>query len=227
MKKNLLLVLLSVSMASLLLSCKDDPAPVPSVTAFTPDNGVKGGTVTITGTNFSTTPANNIVKFNETIAVVTASTSTSITTTVPDGATSGTVSVTVGDQTGTSTATFRVDLLFKATLNGANERPTANTSTATGSATLTFNNTTKIFTVVVTYTSLTTAATNGHIHKGAADVAGGAVFGFPSPWTSPINYTSAALTAAQEADLLGALNYVNIHSSTYPGGEIRGQLIKQ
>ncbi len=44
-------------------------------------------TVTITGTNFSTTPANNTVKFNGTTSVVTACTATSITTTVPLGAT--------------------------------------------------------------------------------------------------------------------------------------------
>lgn len=227
MKKKLLLVLITASISSLLFSCKDDEVPVPTITSFTPENGVKDATVTITGTNFSTTPASNIVKFNGTAAVVTASTATSITTTVPAGSTTGTISVDVGGQIVTSTATFRVDLLYKATLNGANERPTANTSTATGTATLTLNNETKIFTLVVTYTGLSAAATNGHIHKGAADVAGGAVFPFASPFTSPINYTSIALTAAQEADLNATLYYVNIHSSTYPGGEIRGQLVKQ
>ena len=227
MKKKLLLVLITASISSLLFSCKDDEVPVPTITSFTPENGVKETTVTITGTNFSTTPASNIVKFNGTAAVVTASTATSITTTVPAGATTGTISVDVGGQIVTSTATFRVDLLYKATLNGANERPTANTSTATGTATLILNNETKIFTIVVTYTGLSAAVSNGHIHKGAADVAGGAVFAFASPWTSPINYTSVAITPAQEADLNATLYYVNIHSSTYPGGEIRGQLVKQ
>ncbi|MFM8833453.1 MAG: IPT/TIG domain-containing protein, partial [Cytophagales bacterium] len=38
-----------------------------------------GTSVTITGTNFSTTPANNVVKFNGVTATVTASTATSIT----------------------------------------------------------------------------------------------------------------------------------------------------
>jgi hypothetical protein len=34
------------------------------------------------------------------------------------------------------------------------------------------------------------------------------------------------LTAAQEADLNAGLNYVNVHTSVFPGGEIRGQIIR-
>ena len=225
MKRKLLFVLFSAAIASILICCKEDSVtPPPTIISFTPTDGVVAATVTITGTNFSTTPATNIVKFNGTEAIVTASTETSITTSVPAGATSGTISVTVGDQTATSTATFRADMLFKATLNGANERPNPNTSTATGSATLTYNNESNVFTIVVTYSGMT--ATASHIHKGEATVSGGVIFGF-SPVTSPINYTSAALTAAQETDLLAGLYYVNVHSSTFPGGEIRGQLIMQ
>jgi hypothetical protein len=113
------------------------------------------------------------------------------------------------------------NLVFKATMNGASEVP-QNASTATGSATLTFNEDTKIFTVVVTFTGVT--ATNGHIHKGAVGVSGGPVYPFAAPYVSPINYTSVALDATQEADLKAGLYYVNIHSAAYSGGEIRGQL---
>ena len=65
------------------------------------------------------------------------------------------------------------------------------------------------------------------IHKGAVGVPGGVVFGFPAPITSPIDYTSVALDSTQQADLNANMYYVNIHSAAYPGGEIRGQLIKQ
>jgi hypothetical protein len=116
------------------------------------------------------------------------------------------------------------DVIFKATINGASETP-ANASTATGTATLTFNTDTKIFSIVVTFSGIT--ATASHIHKGDVGVAGNVIFPFPTPITSPINYTSAALDASQEADLNANLYYVNIHSAAYPGGEIRGQLIKQ
>lgn len=116
------------------------------------------------------------------------------------------------------------DLIFKATLNGASETP-SNASTATGDATLTFNQTTKIFTIVVNFTGIT--ATAAHIHKGAVGVAGGVIFGFPSPIVSPINYTSAALDSTQVADLKSDMYYVNVHSEAYPAGEIRGQLVQQ
>ena len=126
-----------------------------------------------------------------------------------------------------STTTPDPNITFKATLNAANERPTPNASTATGSATLVFNNTTKIFTVTVTYTGLTGTATASHIHKGDVTVAGSVIFGFSSVTVSPIVYTSAALDATQEADLKASMYYVNIHTAANPGGEIRGQLIQQ
>lgn len=115
------------------------------------------------------------------------------------------------------------NVTFLAVLNGVSEVP-ANPSTTTGTATLTFNTTTKVFTITVTHNI--TTPTNGHIHKGAAGVSGAVVFPF-SALTSPITYTSAALDAAQEADLNANLYYVNIHTAAYAGGEIRGQLIKQ
>lgn len=116
------------------------------------------------------------------------------------------------------------NVIFMATINGSSEVP-SNASTATGTATLTFNKDTKVFNVVVNFSGVT--ATASHIHKGEPSVSGGVVFGFTSPVTSPINYTSVALDAAQETDLFANMYYVNIHSTAFPGGEIRGQLIKQ
>ena len=116
------------------------------------------------------------------------------------------------------------NVTFKATINGSSEEP-VNASTATGTATLTYNKDTKIFTVVVNFSGIT--ATGAHIHKGDMGVSGPVVFGFTSPVTSPINYTSVALDATQDADLNANMYYVNIHSAAFPGGEIRGQLIKQ
>ena len=114
-------------------------------------------------------------------------------------------------------------LTFNATLSGAAEVP-SNASSATGTATLLFDTITKIFVLKVTYSGLTSSA--GHIHKAAAGASGGVVFPFPS-FTSPVDYTSVALTAQQEADLRANLYYVNIHSSAFAAGEIRGQLLKQ
>ena len=132
-----------------------------------------------------------------------------------------------GGVTTSSVINVAVDPTFKATLTGANERPTPNTSTATGTSTLILNTDTKIFTVSTTYAGLTGTATASHIHKGDATVAGGVIFPFTNVTVSPILYTSTAIDASQEADLRAGLWYANVHTALNPGGEIRGQLIKQ
>jgi hypothetical protein len=111
---------------------------------------------------------------------------------------------------------------FTATLNGANEEhPTG--SAATGSAVGNYNSDTKELNLTITYTGLTPSA--GHIHKGAVGVSGGVIFPFASVATSPIVFI-AVLDATQEADLMAGLYYVNLHTAAFPGGEIRGQLVK-
>ncbi|MEN9655148.1 MAG: hypothetical protein RL311_56, partial [Bacteroidota bacterium] len=60
-------------------------AQVPTITSFSPTSAAVGATVTITGTGFNTTAANNVVYFDGVKAAVTASTSTSLTVTVPSG----------------------------------------------------------------------------------------------------------------------------------------------
>jgi gliding motility-associated-like protein len=97
---------------------------VPTLTSFTPGAAVSGASVTITGTNFHITPANNVVKFNGTLAVVTASTSTSISTSVPAGATTGPITVMVGCNTATSATNFTVPVptgIVSVTVNGTNQ----------------------------------------------------------------------------------------------------------
>jgi hypothetical protein len=107
-----------------------------------------------------------------------------------------------------------------ATLSGASEVP-ANPSTATGKAEGTYNNDTNELKLTITYQGVTPTA--WHIHKAAAGTNGGVLFDFGNTFTSPYNYTTT-LTEEQEADLKAGMYYVNIHSATYKGGEIRGQL---
>jgi uncharacterized repeat protein (TIGR03803 family)/YD repeat-containing protein len=61
-----------------------------SVTGYTPQSGIAGDRVTITGSRFS----NPTVEFNGALATVTDKTATSITVTVPSGATTGSLVVT-------------------------------------------------------------------------------------------------------------------------------------
>ena len=80
----------------------------PSITSFTPTSGPIGTTVTITGTNFDATPANNIVYFGATRATVTSATATQLTVTVPVGATYQPITVQVAGLTGFSSKPFVV-----------------------------------------------------------------------------------------------------------------------
>jgi len=82
---------------------RNNPVFPPKITSFTPTSGAVGAIVTITGTGFNTTPANNIVFFGATRATVTAATATSLTVTVPTGATFGAITVL---NTGTSLAAY-------------------------------------------------------------------------------------------------------------------------
>ncbi len=61
--------------------------PLAQIASFTPTSGPVGTAVTISGTGFSSTPANNIVYFGATRAAVTAASATQLTVTVPIGAT--------------------------------------------------------------------------------------------------------------------------------------------
>ena len=80
-----------------------------AVFAFTPSHGEAGTEVTIQGQGFSTTLANDAVKFNGTTATVLSATATQIVTEVPAGATTGPISVTVSSATAQSTTSFVVD----------------------------------------------------------------------------------------------------------------------
>ncbi|MBC7921148.1 MAG: IPT/TIG domain-containing protein, partial [Ferruginibacter sp.] len=71
------------------------PVPPPRITGVRPDRGVADVAVIITGENFSTTLANNAVKFNGKPATVTRATATQLTALVPAHAGTGTVEVVV------------------------------------------------------------------------------------------------------------------------------------
>jgi hypothetical protein len=71
----------------------DHPFSPPTITSFSPESGPIGNVVTITGTNFSTTPSENIVYFGATKASVTTAATTELTVTVPSGTTYEPISV--------------------------------------------------------------------------------------------------------------------------------------
>ena len=97
--------LICVTVAGL-LGCSADifSVPVPTISSFGPINGEVGSTVTIEGTNFDSTPANNSVLFNGVSASVVSATATELTVRVPD-ATTGPISVAVNGGTPVASTT--------------------------------------------------------------------------------------------------------------------------
>jgi hypothetical protein len=80
----------------------------PVISSFSPASGPVGTVVTITGNNFNTTPANNIVFFGAVKAVVNTASANSLTVTAPAGTTYQPITVTTGGLTGYSNKPFVV-----------------------------------------------------------------------------------------------------------------------
>jgi hypothetical protein len=116
-------------------------------------------------------------------------------------------------------------ITLKAALKGSNEVP-PNNSPASGEATATFDTQTKTLTWTITFKDLTGPAVAAHFHgPGEPGKNAGIVLPFKSA-QSPIEGT-ATLTDAQVADLIAGKWYANIHTAANPGGELRGQMVKQ
>jgi hypothetical protein len=155
---------------------------------------------------------------------------------------------------GFSSAAHATVTNYTTTLSGAKEVP-PNTSPGTGTATVLINDVYNEMRVHVDFSGLVGPTTASHIHCCTADpLTGTAAVATTVPTFSmfPLNVTAGTYDmtldllsassynpafvsahggtlALAEADLLAGLAagtaYLNIHSSTYPAGEIRGFLI--
>ncbi|HRI86499.1 MAG TPA: CHRD domain-containing protein [Ignavibacteria bacterium] len=112
-------------------------------------------------------------------------------------------------------------------LSGTQEVP-PNASPGTGTLTGTYNDVTNTLVFSVVFSGLTGTTTAAHFHGPAAVGVNAGVrigyTGFPVGITSGVYSNNFVLTASNETELLGNLWYANIHSSTFPGGELRGQV---
>jgi hypothetical protein len=135
---------------------------------------------------------------------------------------------------------------FRAQMTGAAETP-ANTTTGSGTFTATLDTVTNIFTYDITFQGLTSNVNNGHIHGPAiATVAAGTTINYNTWPGATFSFgaqagtahgvatltAATAITATMSGDslkklLFAGLTYSNIHTVNNPGGEIRGQILKQ
>ena len=115
-----------------------------------------------------------------------------------------------------------------ATLSGAQERPVPVSTPGTGTVTGSYNNINKRLFYTITWSGLTANVIAMHFHgpAGPEEVAPPVIgiMGFPPSPSGTIS-GNVVLTADQENQLLNGQWYFNIHTPTYPGGEIRGQVV--
>jgi hypothetical protein len=126
--------------------------------------------------------------------------------------------------------------VFRATLGGANALP-ANSSQATGTATVTLDADAGLVTISMGFSGLTQAYTSVHLHGPAETTttgpqlitiamagSGGYDGGTPGSTAAQFNNRELEVNATQIADLRAGRWYADVHNARYPGGEIRGQL---
>jgi hypothetical protein len=116
---------------------------------------------------------------------------------------------------------------FKVALSGAEQVPAVETP-GKGTADLTYDPATRMLTWSISYDGLSAPATMAHFHGPAAAGKNGPVMLWlskqGSPPASPIK-GEATLTPEQAAQFTAGEWYVNVHTGSHPGGEIRGQVM--
>ena len=141
--------------------------------------------------------------------------------------------------------------IYTGSLSGTQEVPT-NASPGTGTVIVTYDDVTQLLNIQSTFAQLLGTTTVAHIHCCAATGANAGVATVPNLPGLPLGVSSGSVNttldlntsaafntpfitnnggtvASARAVLVGALNtnrtYFNLHSTQFPGGEIRAQLI--
>ena|SRR5579864_1861246 len=114
---------------------------------------------------------------------------------------------------------------FTAVLNIGQEvpHPTGTKLGASGTFTATVSGTTLSW--KLTFSHLSGPATASHVHSGLKGKSGPVLIPLCGPCTSPASGT-ATVTAGQVTDMAAGKDYVNVHTTKNPNGEIRGQIKK-
>jgi len=113
-------------------------------------------------------------------------------------------------------------LLFTANLNATQETP-PNNSAGTGSATVLLSPDEQTARVSLNFNGLSSAETAAHIHGPAAPGVPGPIL-FPLPNSGFTDFL-ITLSASDVQNLKNGLLYINVHSSNFLNGEIRGQFV--
>jgi len=125
-------------------------------------------------------------------------------------------------------STASAQTTFEAILTGLGENP-PNASPATGIGTVVLSADQTQITVDESWSGLTAPATASHIHgPGGVGTNAPVLFpfsGVPNATAGSIPEQTFSITPTQVGYLFAGYLYMNVHTSTFPGGEIRGQLL--
>lgn len=158
-----------------------------SILQFSPIAALPGSHVTISGTGFSSTAAQDSVSFNGTAAAITSATANQIIATVPVSATTGPIAVTAPSGSATSGLPFTVGSPVTASASPGGAGATLSITTAGQTGTLTFSGTAgQSITILVTglsipQSNLSVLKPDGSTLVGATLVAIGGVDLIPLP----------------------------------------------
>lgn len=115
---------------------------------------------------------------------------------------------------------------FNFTLDAAQE-PSLPVSSGLGSGSATLDWATFEFTIDFAYLGLSAPTTMAHVHQAPPGVNGPVLIPLtltPLGTTFGSGHFGGVITEAQALAILSGDTYVNVHTTAYPGGEIRGQL---
>ena len=121
---------------------------------------------------------------------------------------------------------FATTFPISVTFSGLQETP-ANSSAGTGTFVGTYNDATDSLIYTITFSGLSANVTAAHFHAAPPGIAAGVLIGpggFPTGVMSGSFTDTLVLTASQEDSLKRGLFYFNIHTTAFPGGEIRAQI---
>jgi len=114
-------------------------------------------------------------------------------------------------------------------MSGAQEVP-ARSTPAAGTFDVSYNKDNKVLNYTVNWSALTANPTGAHIHGTSTRVANAGIkhdFFSSIPKTASGTYSGSVTVdgmAIKEDSLLSGFYYFNFHTTTFPGGEIRGQI---
>ena len=115
-----------------------------------------------------------------------------------------------------------------ANLSGAAEVPGPGDPDGSGTVVLTLNPGQETICWEITVSNLTLPATGAHIHEGEAGVAGPIDVTLSPPDASGKSSGCTSVDRAEVKEIMHEVDeyYVNVHTTDFPGGAVRGQLEK-